>query len=108
MNGTTFFVVGDYGDVQALSTANMVFDAMNQVVGAAVDLIDKPEFIMAVGDNIYPAVANAPTSAEFQDMLSLFNRTNIADLSVFAIRGNHDSYFDWTEELQLSMEQTQW
>ena len=81
----------------------MVFDAMNQVVGAAVDLIDKPEFIIAVGDNIYPAVANAPTSAEFQDMLSLFNRTNIADLSVFAseatttptLTGLKNSSFQW-------------
>ena len=68
MNGTTLFVVGDYGDVQALSTANMVFDAMNQVVGAAVDLIDKPEFIIAVGDNIYPAVANAPLILETPGM----------------------------------------
>ena len=41
-------------------------------------------------------------------MLAFFKRPNIADLPVFAIRGNHDSYFDWTEELQLTMTQYQW
>ena len=41
-------------------------------------------------------------------MLAFFKRPNIADLPVFAIRGNHDSYFDWTEELQLTMTQCQW
>ena len=104
-NGTTFFVVGDYGRVTALETPNMVFDAMNEVIGAGVyQSIDKPEFIITTGDNIYPAVGNAPTAEEFRLMVGLFNRTNIADLPVYAIRGNHDSYFDWTDELQLTME----
>ena len=40
-------------------------------------------------------------------MLSLFKRTNISSLPVYAIRGNHDSEFDWTKELQLTMDQTQ-
>ena len=99
-DGTTFFVVGDYGDVTSLDTANMVFDAINDVVGAGADQsIDKPEFFVTVGDNIYPAIADAPTPEEFNLMIGLFNRTNIADLPVYAIRGNHDAYFDWTDEI---------
>ena len=66
INGTTFFVVGDYGDVNSMSRANMVFDAINSVVGAStVDTIGKPEFFVACGDNIYPAVPSAPTTTEF-------------------------------------------
>jgi len=44
-------------------------------------------------------VADAPTTEEFELMLGLFQRPNISGLPVYAIRGNHDSYFDWTEEL---------
>jgi hypothetical protein len=29
VNGTTFFVVGDYGDVTNMAAANMTFDAIN-------------------------------------------------------------------------------
>jgi hypothetical protein len=62
-NGTTFFVIGDYGVVTSMSTPNMVFDAIDSVVAAAANnTIGKPEFFVACGDNIYPAVANAPTS----------------------------------------------
>jgi hypothetical protein len=106
-NGTTFFVIGDYGVVTSMATPNMVFDAMDGVVaGAANNTIGNPEFFVACGDNIYPKVANAPTELEFETMLSLFERPNIKDLPVYAIRGNHDSYFNWTYELELSMEQT--
>lgn len=107
LNGTTFFVVGDYGDVTSMATPNMVFDAIDSVVaGAANNTINSPEFFVACGDNIYPAVPNAPTVEEFQTMLSLFERPNLSKLPVYAIRGNHDTYFNWTYELELSMEQS--
>lgn len=31
--GTTFFVVGDYGEVQNIEQANIVFDAIDLLVG---------------------------------------------------------------------------
>lgn len=107
--GTTFFIVGDYGVVTNITQAEEVFDAINMVVGQGVDQsIDSPEFLITVGDNIYPAVSDAPTDAEFQLMLSLFNgnRTNLAPLPVWAVRGNHDAAFNWTYELVLTMEQS--
>jgi len=56
-------VIGDYGVVTSMSTPNMVFDAIDNVVAAAAnDTIDKPEFFVACGDNIYPAVGDAPTT----------------------------------------------
>jgi DNA repair exonuclease SbcCD nuclease subunit len=105
-SNTTFFVVGDYGVVTNLKQANVVFDAMNHVVETAADQIDKAEFILAAGDNIYPAVADAPTQSEFSEMLSLFQRPALSQLPVYAVRGNHDSYFDWQLELQLSLQQS--
>jgi hypothetical protein len=65
-----------------------------------------PEFFITVGDNIYPLVADAPTVEEFEQMVGLFNRTNISEIPVWAVRGNHDAYFNWTDELLLSMEQS--
>ena len=71
--GTTFFIVGDYGDVVDMTTANMVFDAINaEVAGSPPNSIGSAEFFIATGDNLYPAVANAPTQQEFNSMLSLF------------------------------------
>ena len=70
--------------------------------------IDDPEFFITTGDNIYPLVGDAPTADEFTQMVQLFNKTNIADKPVWAIRGNHDAYFNWTYELLLMMEQSQW
>lgn len=66
INGTTFFVIGDYGDVQNMAAANMMFDALDAVVGSTTnDTIDKPEFFIAAGDNIYPSNPTSPTSVEF-------------------------------------------
>jgi metallophosphoesterase superfamily enzyme len=105
--GTTFFIVGDYGVVTNITQAEEVFDAMNIAIGeSAPNTIGSPEFIITVGDNIYPASKYDPTVAEFQLMLSLFNRTNIADLPVWAVRGNHDAYFNWTYEILLTMQQS--
>lgn len=107
--GTTFFVVGDYGVVEWMNYPNSVFDQINGVVGAAEEhSISDPEFFVTVGDNIYPAIADAPTVEEFELMVGLFNRSNIADLPVWNVRGNHDAYFNWTYELLLSMDQKQW
>ena len=108
-DGTTFFVVGDYGDVTDMASADMLFDAIHQVVEkGAPGTIDAPEFFVACGDNIYPAIEDAPTQEEFNTMLSLFQRPSIASLPVYAVRGNHDTYFDWTLELKLSLQQSQW
>lgn len=107
--GTTFFIVGDYGVVTNLTQAIQVFDAIDEVVGQAEPKsISDAEFFVTVGDNIYPELEDAPTDEEFAEMVGLFNGPNIANLPVWAIRGNHDAYFDWTDELVLSMEQKQW
>ena len=53
-------------------------------------------------------MGDAPTADELTQMVQLFNKTNIADKPVWAIRGNHDAYFNWTYELLLTMEQSQW
>jgi hypothetical protein len=73
INGTTFFVIGDYGDVTKMAVPNMVFDAMDAAVGTATNgIIDQPDFIVSTGDAMYPAVDAAPTDTEFANLLSLF------------------------------------
>lgn len=65
-DGTTFFIVGDYGVVTDLTQAEEIFDAIDTVVGSSQpQTIGSPEFFITVGDNIYPAVADAPTLDEF-------------------------------------------
>ena len=95
--------------VTNLTQAHESFFAIDYVVEKAqAGSIDDPEFFITVGDNIYPLVGDAPTVDEFTQMVQLFNKTNIADKPVWAIRGNHDAVFNWTYELLLTMEQSQW
>jgi len=107
-SNSTFFIIGDYGNINHLDYANKTFDAMNNIVGNPQTDIDKAEFIVSCGDNLYPEVSAEPTIEEFTTMLNMFKRPNLAKLPVWAIRGNHDTYFNWTDELLLNMEQTQW
>jgi hypothetical protein len=86
-----------------------VFDKIDKVVGnGKPGSINKPSFIATVGDSIYPAVADAPTTDDWNQVLGLFKRPNLASLPVYNVRGNHDVYFDWRYELALSNNQTQW
>jgi len=54
---------------------------------------------MTVGDNLYPVVETQPTQEEFETMMSLFERPSLKSLPIWAVRGNHDCYFDQNFEL---------
>jgi hypothetical protein len=68
-----FFVVGDYGWVRDLTDTNLTFNAMDKVIGDAIKGgYDDADFIVTVGDNLYPLVDTEPTPEEFQEMLNIF------------------------------------
>ena len=102
-SNSTFFIIGDYGNVNHLTYANKTFDAMNDIIGNPQGEIDKAEFFVSCGDNLYPDEATNPTVDEFTTMINMFKRPNMQNLPVWAIRGNHDTYFNWTDELYLNM-----
>jgi len=69
-----FFIVGDYGWVEDLIDSEYTFGWMDQIYGAAKnstnpDTRDLIDFIMTVGDNLYPQIDVAPTQQEFEEML---------------------------------------
>ena len=98
--GRDFFVVGDFGWVRDMSDPNLVFDAIEKTKANAIpNSNDDGEFFMTVGDNLYPVVETAPTDEEFATMMTLFEREHLKDLPVWAVRGNHDCYFDSNFEL---------
>ena len=96
--GISYVVVGDFGSIQDLTQANAVFDALNllkknAVPGSREDF----SFFVTTGDNLYPNVAQSPTTEELDAMVGLFSnstRPAIRDLPIFPTRGNHDCYFD--------------
>lgn len=62
-----------------------------------------------MGDNIYPKEAEKPTKEEITEMMGLFKRPYLKDLSVYGVRGNHDCYFDDdTILLNLAKTDSQW
>jgi len=84
-----------------MTDPDMVFDAINKVKGDAVENSnDDAEFFISMGDNIYPRNETNPTDEEWDTVMSLFERENLKDLPVWAIRGNHDCYFDDDFELE--------
>jgi len=40
--------------------------------------------------------------------LSLFKKEYLRNLTVYAIRGNHDCVFDWKREIELSLTYNKW
>ena len=108
-SGRNFFIVGDFGWVQDMTDPNTVFDALNETKGKAKPgSIDDGEFFVTAGDNLYPKDGNNPTDEEFATMMTLFERENLKDLTVHAIRGNHDCYFADNFELDKTEEYEQW
>lgn len=88
-----------------MSDPNLVFDAIDKVKGAAIaNSNDDAQFFLTVGDNLYPVVETAPTDEEFGVVMGLFERPNLAELPVWAVRGNHDCYFDANFELDKTKE----
>jgi hypothetical protein len=63
---------------------------------------------MTAGDNLYPVIPDSPTDEEFELMLSLFKYPYLNDLTVNAVRGNHDCVFDWQKELELTNVYDKW
>ena len=92
-----------------MTACDSVFDAIDDVKGSAKPgSIEDPEFFLTAGDNLYPADGYNPTEDEFDTMMTLFNRTNLADMDVWAIRGNHDCYFDDNFELDMTKKYDHW
>ena len=103
--GVNFFIVGDFGWVQDMTDPNTVFDAIRDTkANAEPGSIDDGEFFVTVGDNLYPKDGFNPTDEEFATMMTLFERDDLKNLKIHAIRGNHDCYFDDDFELDKTEE----
>ena len=68
----------------------------------------KVDHFITMGDNVYPVVAEEPTSKEFGEMKELFEKDNIADIPIMAIRGNHDCYYDKNVWLDTFKNSSRW
>jgi len=86
-----------------MEAAEQTFDAINEMV-----LEDNIDHFITMGDNIYPTVADKPTQDEFKQMFDLFKRKNLKDLPIYAIRGNHDCYYDKQTWLELFKNESKW
>ena len=78
--GLDFFMVGDFGYVAEMAPAYLTFNKMNDIVANTSDPRNNIDFMMTMGDNLYPIDGLNPTDAEFDVMMSLFTeRENLKD-----------------------------
>jgi DNA repair exonuclease SbcCD nuclease subunit len=84
-----------------MTPAYLTFDAMNKIKGDMASPEDDIDFFVSMGDNVYPVNATNPTDDEIDQMLGLFKRDAIKDTPVYAVRGNHDCYYDKNRLLDI-------
>ena len=109
-SGLDFFMIGDYGYVGNLAPSHLTFNAMNAIIANRTNgERDQIDFILTMGDNLYPKIDEAPTDAEFDLMMTLFSeREELKELPIYPVRGNHDCYFDINRELELAEQYPNW
>lgn len=102
-------MVGDFGYVQEMQPAYLTFNKMNEIINDKSDPRNNIDFMMTMGDNLYPVDGENPTDAEFDVMMNLFTqRDNLKDKTIYAVRGNHDCYFDIDKEVELGKRYPNW
>ena len=76
--GKDFFLVGDFAKIKDMTNAHNAFNGMNELKKNRAsechnDVCENDiDFILTMGDNIYPRDKYNPTSDEMKEMLSLF------------------------------------
>jgi len=95
-DGISFVVVGDYANIKDMQIPHAVFDAISQMKSEAEpDSAEDFEFFVSTGDNIYSIDEKVPREWELKWMMELFTtRAPIADLPIYPVRGNHESYWN--------------
>jgi len=88
--GLDFLMVGDFGWTLDMTNPQKNFDVIDSYVANVTNAGGKIQFFMTMGDNIYAHNETHPSDEDVESMFSLFNRTHIKDLYIYAIRGNHD------------------
>ena len=108
--GLDILLIGDFGWTPDMSDPIKNFDAINSYVGNWTQKGGKIDFFMTAGDNIYVKDEERPTFAEADTVMQLFqNRSNLKDLDIWAIRGNHDCYaLDAYFEVNLTKRYQTW
>lgn len=108
--GIDFFVVGDYGCIDAMNPAYMTFNKMEEIAANPKSDRDLIDFMVTVGDNLYASGPDyhEPPMWQWLEMISLFNKTTLKNLMVYAVRGNHDCDFRWDREIELMETYDKW
>ena len=83
-------MIGDYGWVSDMSPAELTFNAMNEIVKNANSSRDEIDYFFTMGDNLYARNSSYPSDEDIETMMNIFNKSNINEIPIWAIRGNHD------------------
>jgi len=102
-----FFVFGCQGDPG--EAQNKVAELLNST---AADPAQRPDFIIILGDNVYPDGVNSPIDerfkSQFHDVYGNPNLTNINNIPCFIILGNHDGNRHRWEKFKANRTRPMW
>ena len=83
-------MVGDFGWTFNITEPDQNFIGLNYYVRNLTAKGEKIAFLMSMGDNKYLKNESYPTEQDVDTIMSLFNKSHLKDLDIWAIRGNHD------------------
>ena len=73
---------------------------MNEIIAYTSDPRNNIDFMMTMGDNIYPVDGVNPTDDEF-DVMMFHSKMKLERQDNFAVRRNHDCFFAINKEIEL-------
>ena len=83
-----FLIIGDWGDINNETNADINFAGMNNFVR---DAKEEYQFFVGLGDNIYDNGIDSVDDPRFTRMMDLFtSREYLKDIPIYPVLGNHD------------------
>lgn len=87
-----FILIGDFGNLKTSIGLNTIgFDKINYYIGKRIEIDDRVNGLILLGDLLYPKEKGHPTEEEIHKMTDLFNdRRYLNQTPIYSVLGNHD------------------
>jgi predicted MPP superfamily phosphohydrolase len=91
---TRFFVIEDFGDINASKDLNLITDPIDKISST-----QHYDFIATVGDNIYEkGIDNMKDLSDADEIMKHFKKPSLGEIPMYLTLGKHDCYSDYKKK----------